>query len=64
MAGSESIIRTIQFNSFALNYSKINAIFNLKDNPQFKIAKENNLTLVTMDRDFEKVTDSILVNFL
>ena len=31
---------------------------------QFSVAKENNLTVVTQDRDFERVKNEIAVNFI
>ena len=46
--------------------SEISKEFNLDfdDAYQFKIAQENNLTIATMDRDFDKIADSFSVEFL
>ena len=46
--------------------SEISKEFNLDfdDTYQFKIAQENNLTIATMDRDFDKIADFFSVKFL
>ena len=44
----------------------ISTEFNLDfdDAYQIKVAQENNLTIVTMDRDFDKAKDSLPIVFL
>lgn len=67
---TEDILPNVEVVSLKIeSYNKLSALrdtYNLDfdDSYQYKVAKENGLAIVTMDKDFKRVAERITIDFL